>query len=215
MSSSRTVRGKVELDSEQGVPRRYYDIEDPASDEDPRRIAEDFLARVADELGISPDLSGLQFQEVRSSILGKHVLYQQQQAGRPVTGAWARVDVDPAGRVFNVHTDLLPESTLDRARAATAEESSHAITEAEAVDRAQAATGASPEARLEVHGTEQVTLPIDGQPRPAWKVVLVGSRQPGEWKVYVDAATGDVLRVVKLLKDAHRAGVRSASGRDT
>lgn len=203
MSSSRAVRAKVEVDPAQETPRRYYDIEEPASDKDPRRIAEDFLARAADELGISPDLSGLKFQEVRGSILGKHVLFQQQHAGRPVTGAWARVDVDPAGRVFNVQTDLFPDSMLGGKRAATAEEPSPVITEAEALERAQAATGASPEAPHEVHSTEQVTLPVDGQPRPAWKVVLVATQQPGEWKVYVDASTGEVLRVVKLLKSAH------------
>src|SRR3712207_5745837 len=178
MSTSRAVRAKVEVDPERKTPRRYYDIEEPASDKSPRRIAEDFLARAAEERGISPDLSQLKFQEVRSSILGKHVLFQQQHAGRPVTGAWARVDVDPAGRVFNVHTDLLPESTLGGPRAATAKEPSPALVEAEAVERAQSAAGGTPEARHEVHSTEQVTLPVDGQPRPAWKVVLVGTQEP-------------------------------------
>jgi hypothetical protein len=203
VDSSASVRAKVELDPERGVPRRFYDVEEPASVDDPRRAAEEFLARVADELRISPDLSDLRFEEVRGSLLGRHVLFQQQHAGRPVTGAWVRVDLDPTGRVFNVRSDLIPAPGPDGAAARRAREAGPAIGEADAIARAQAATGADPQTPYTVHATEQVAFPVDGQPRAAWKVVLVATERPGEWKVYVDATTGEVLWIVSLLKEAH------------
>jgi hypothetical protein len=200
VDSSASVRAKVELDLERRVPRRFYDFDESVSGDDPRRVAEAFLMRVAGELRIDPDLSGLRFEEVRRSVLGTHVLFQQQDDGRPVTGAWVRVDVDPSGRVFNVQNDLMPAQARDRSTTRATANGTGAISGAEAVERARAATGTNPHAAL--HSSEQVAFPVDGRTRPAWKVVLVATELPGEWKVYVDAASGDVLGLVSLLKQA-------------
>ena len=99
------------------MPRRFYEIDEPASKGDPREVAEAFLKKAADDLQINPDLSGLRFDQVKESVLGSHALFQQQHGGRPVTGAWVRVDIDPAGKVYNVQSDLIPESVLSKAKA--------------------------------------------------------------------------------------------------
>jgi Zn-dependent metalloprotease len=43
--------------------------------------------------------------------------------------------------------------------------------------------------------------PVDGVLKPAWKVVLVGKKPRGEWKVYVHASTGEILDVLNLLTE--------------
>ena len=71
-----------------------------------------------------------------------------------------------------------------------------------AIAKALTATGSTSDAPHTIHSTEQVAYPVDGLPTPAWKVVVVGDKPLGEWKVYVDAASGAVLGVVSLLKEA-------------
>jgi hypothetical protein len=120
MAKQRAVKAKVELHPKYKVPRRLYDINEEASTGDTRQIAEDFLKRVARDLQISPDLSGLKFDQIKESMLGKHVLFQQQHSGRPITGAWVRVDIDPSSKVFNLQSDLLPDKVLAKPRASAA-----------------------------------------------------------------------------------------------
>ncbi len=70
------------------------------------------LKKIAKDLKIKPNLSDLKFDKVRKSILGSHVLYQQYHEGKPISGAWIRVDIDKDGRVYNINNDLVPDSVL-------------------------------------------------------------------------------------------------------
>ena len=85
MPRKRPVKAKAEFHPKYKVPRRLYDIEEKASTGNPRKIAEDFLARVAGELQINPDLSELKFDQIRESMLGKRVLFQQQRGGLAIS----------------------------------------------------------------------------------------------------------------------------------
>src|SRR5262245_35174077 len=201
MPKKRAVKAKVELHPKYKVPRRFYDIEEKALTGNTRQIAEGFLKKVAGDLQINPDLSELRFDQIKQSILGKHVLFQQQQSGRPITGAWVRVDIDPSGKVFNLQSDLVPNKLLTKAKRSAATKAAN-ITAAQAKAKALEATGSSRTAPHSVHSTEQVAYPVNGQPIPAWQVVVVGEKPRGEWKVYVDAASGSVLDTVRLLKEA-------------
>src|SRR4029453_7884016 len=153
------------------------------------------------DLQISPDLSTLRFDQVKDSLLGEHVLFQQQYNGRPITGAWVRVDIDPSKKVFNMQSDLIPEKVLAKAKV-SATTRVPTVTAEQAKATALAATGSTTTAPHTVHSTEEVTYPVDGMPVPAWKVVVVATTPPGEWKVYVDAGSGEVLGTVSLLKEA-------------
>lgn len=201
MPRKRPVKAKAEFHPKYKVPRRLYDIEEKASTGNPRKIAEDFLARVAGELQINPDLSELKFDQIRESMLGKRVLFQQQRGGLPITGAWVSVDIDPSGKVFNLNSDLLPKKVLAKAKGSAASMAT-GISADEAKAKALQATGSPHAAPHTVHSIEQVAYPVDGKPTPAWKVVVVGNKPRGEWKVYVDAASGGVLGTVSLLKEA-------------
>src|SRR4030095_947951 len=201
MRKKRPVKAKVELHSKYKVPRRLYDIEEKASTGKPRKIAEDFLARVAGELQINPDLSELKFDQIRESMLGKRVLFQQRRGGLPITGAWVSVDIAPSGKVFNMNSALLPNKVLAKAKGVAASKAT-GVSADQAKAKALHATGSPRTAPHTVHSIEQVAYPVGGQPTPAWKVVVVGNKPRGEWKVYVDAASGEVLGTLRLLKEA-------------
>ena len=120
MARMKTLTAKVETDPQFKTPHRIYDIETKASKQSPQKIAASILKKIAGDLKIRPDLSQLKFDKVKESILGSHVLYQQYHAGKPISGAWIRVDIDKDGRVFNILSDLVPEPAMAKTRMAEA-----------------------------------------------------------------------------------------------
>jgi hypothetical protein len=111
------VSGRVEYSRSRRVARRIFDLQTPGSKKPPRAIAERWMRAFASELGIRKDLSGLHYdrtQKTKTSIFGRHVLYQQYVGQTPISGAWIRVDIDDDGRVFNIQNDLVPTATLAR-----------------------------------------------------------------------------------------------------
>src|SRR6266478_1733579 len=120
MAKLKGLTAKVEPHHRYKTPHQIYDIKTQASGKSPRKIAEAILKKIAGDLEIKPDLSQLKFDKVRETILGSHVLYQQYHAGKPISGAWIRVDVDKDGRVFNIHNDLVSEPAMVKTRKAEA-----------------------------------------------------------------------------------------------
>jgi Zn-dependent metalloprotease len=84
----------------------------------PRQIADAALKRLASKLKIDTKLEDLKYEKVRETILGKHVTYQQYHAGKPVSGAWIRVDIDKDGHVFNVTNDVIPMPMMNAGESA-------------------------------------------------------------------------------------------------
>src|SRR6266481_6630454 len=120
MARMKSLTAKVETNEQYKTPHRIYDIETKPSKKSPEKIAATILKKIAGDLKIRPDLSQLKFDKVKESILGSHVLYQQYHVGKPISGAWIRVDVDKDGRVFNIHNDLVSEPAMVKTRKADA-----------------------------------------------------------------------------------------------
>lgn len=212
MKKIATLKAKAEMHRHYKTPRRIYDIEANPSSKSPRKIAEATLKKIAGELKIRPDLSQLKFDQVKKSILGSHVLYQQYHAGKQISNAWVRVDIDNDGRVFNIQNDLVPEPAMVEARKADAKrvaapdvkQLSAAAADARALAAATPARGDS----SRIAHTELCYFPYKGVPTLAWKVIvkttpkpaLATTRRPAEWKMYIDAETGAILEKRNLLR---------------
>jgi Zn-dependent metalloprotease len=204
MAKIKDLKAKVEKHPQYNAPRRIYDIESHSSKEDPRHIAESMLRKVAPSLKIRPDLSQLKFDKVKKTILGSHVLYQQQHKGKPISGARVRVDIDKEGRVYNINNDLIPETIIEKSK--KKEEKSKQIAAAkefsadEAKNRALEATGAASDSTNEVLDNELVYFPHNGIPTLAWKVIIKTSKPLAEWRIYLDAVNGSILDKTNQLK---------------
>src|ERR1700730_7590567 len=116
MARMKCLRAQVEMHGQFKTPHRIYDIESKPSKKSPEKIAEATLKKIAADLKIRPDLSQLKFDKVKESILDSHVLYQQYHAGKPISGAWIRLDIDKDGRVYNISSDLVPEAAMAKTR---------------------------------------------------------------------------------------------------
>jgi Zn-dependent metalloprotease len=208
----KTLKAKTEKQSLHDVPHRIYDIEIEASKKKPKSIAEDLLQKIAPDLEINPDLSQLKFEQVKDSMLGSHVLYQQQFQGKPISGAWIRVDIDNKGKVYNILNDLVPEPVLKKTesmQANKAASSQTAGTQLTADDvRALALKAIEPSSATteQILSTELVYYPKDGVPVLAWKVIIDVNRPKAEWKIYFDAVTGGIIDKINILVYANGVG---------
>jgi Zn-dependent metalloprotease len=218
MKKLTSLAAKADTHAQYKTPRRIYDIESKASSKSARRIADETLKKIAGDLKIRPDLSQLKFDKVKESILGSHVLYQQHHAGKQISNAWIRVDVDKKGRVFNIQNDLVPEPAMAVARKADASRAASTATSqlsaADAKTRAQEAAASAKDASSEIAHSELCYFPYKGVPRLSWKVIVkttpkpafAKSRRPAEWKIYIDADNGAILEKRNLLRFAQGKG---------
>ena len=204
----KNLKAKVEKKQKLDVPHRIYDIEQKAIKAEPREIAEKTLKKIAGDLKINEDLSQLKFHEVKESMLGKHVLFQQQQDGKAISGAWVRVDIDDKGKVFHIQNDLVPATVIEEAKKLKAKKSKAApaqVTEAEA-KKIAIADAKKGQAKPAVTDTELSWFQPNGVPTLAWKVVVVVKKPVAQWKYYIDALTKKILKKINLLKSAKGQG---------
>ncbi len=209
----KSLKAKAETHTHYNVPRRIFDIESKASKKQPRENAESVLKRIASELQIESDLSQLKFEKAKKSILGTHVLFQQYHNKKPISGAWVRVDIDKDGRVYGIQNDLVPNKFLEKSEKAHAAKQKKAasasgkrgtaagVTQDQVKVIACDATRDDRRNPREAVEAESCYFTQDGVPTSAWKVIVVNpSSRAGEWKVYVDAVTGEILQTTDLLK---------------
>ena len=213
MAKMKGITAKVEKHHRYKTPHQIYDIRTQMSGKGPRKIAEATLQKIAGDLKIKPDLSQLKFDKVRKTILGSHVLYQQYHLGKPISGAWIRVDIDKEGRVFNIHNDLVSEPAMVKTRRADSKRAAAAtqarqLTAAEAKALAIKAAAPAKGDATRVVQNESCYYKQKGVPTLSWKVIVKTTppkttgkaRRPAEWKIYVDAETGAILDKHNLLR---------------
>src|SRR4051794_32551315 len=114
------LKAKFDTHPKYRVPHRIYDMEWQPRRGSAIQIAEAALQEIAPAIHINPDLSQLKFDKVKETLLGKHVFFQQYHNGRPISGAWIKVDIDEKGNVFNITNDLVPTSKLPPSTTKTA-----------------------------------------------------------------------------------------------
>jgi hypothetical protein len=147
----------------------------------PEEAARAFLARHGSAFGILPGQE-LVLRAQPSPGQAGPVRFERRIRGRPVFGGEVVVGVDAEGAVFLVNASDVPPLPSGR----------FALSRTSAVRAAKASLG---------QGLELTGLPAtlqgwqaSGQSlRAAWRVDLVARRPAGEWRVCVDAETGEIL----------------------
>lgn len=166
-----------------GQPRVLFGTNYRAAGATPLEMAESFLR----DRAVALQLTGVELRHVRTQVTpgGSRVRFEQVMGDTPVFGTDVVVTLGRDGRVaFLVNNS---EPSLQPPPAAK----SGAMSAAEAVDRAREhlrVTGPERVARAET-----VLFPIDGRAVLGQQVDLAGSNVGGDWRVVVDASTGEVL----------------------
>jgi Zn-dependent metalloprotease len=127
MAKKKTLAAPRAVDPVRRVAKRLTAPKLASGQGTARQIADAALKRLASKLKIDPQLADLRYEKVRETVLGKHVTYQQYNAGKPVSGAWIRVDIDKNGHVYNITNDVIPRPVMNAARKRAAAAPARAI----------------------------------------------------------------------------------------
>ncbi|SFT91828.1 M36 family metallopeptidase [Arthrobacter sp. ov118] len=158
-----------------------------------------FLIEHAEELRI-PAAPALAEMHSATTPLGRVVRYQQQLDGLPVLDTQILVATNAAqDRIVQIDLDREPELEVTPAGDApvTAEQAQQAALED--VGR--------PELRTEPPPPTQAYFPGDGGLHRVFVVLLPTQNPPHDWRIMVDAATGDVLDRQDLIKHVDGSGM--------
>src|SRR6185295_862668 len=109
-----SVRAKIHERTVHKTPAKIYDIKTAPKAGTPRRVATSFLSRIARDLKIRVSPKELRYDKTVKTVLGSHVLFQQYRRGKPVSGAWLKVDLDKDNRIYSVENTTVPATLLDK-----------------------------------------------------------------------------------------------------
>lgn len=152
----------------------------------PEDMARQYLAAAAAALGLEqPDLADLELSAVRPGPSGTVVRFRQTAGGVPVYGPDLAVKLDREGRVTFVTSGYRKGLSLD-------DDAVPAIAAGAARDAAVGYLGV--QGGVEWERTRLVAFPGANGARLTWQVDVIARLAPaGEWRVMVDAATGEIF----------------------
>lgn len=195
-SASSLPCAEVTWDAATGWPStlRHCQLESTGELHGPEGLARAFLDAHHAVLGLAPGLANLRVASVRHGLGSSHVVFQQTLAGYPIDGALISVHFDGTRQIQAVHHRGLPELRLESTAA------SIAAVEAVRLARAGIQFGAP---RASSPAPELLVLPETGDlGRLAWRVMVSAAQPQGDWEVWVDAATGAVIKRYNRLAQA-------------
>jgi extracellular elastinolytic metalloproteinase len=197
---------------------------------DPRDIAFRYIRDHAAEFGVTrADVEEL---AVTTSYRSKHnrvthVNVQQHQAGLPVAGAHATVNIANNKKVIYAAGALRPlpppsgTATLDAAQAVEAAADALGLEEPDNLRVLQRSGGLDQETVVSGGGISTESIPASlvyqptaGGPRLAWELTIDDTAGEHLWNAAVDAETGELLNADDWTAHDTREGLESALSRD-
>ncbi|MEL6273631.1 MAG: hypothetical protein AAFU03_00820, partial [Bacteroidota bacterium] len=196
-----TFRSNQRINATTGVPIAIYNPGDLVSATEPEAMAREYLAENLNTFGLTyENLDELYLHTVRESNAGTTVRLRQKRHGVPVYGAEITVSITPQrtiGFVMNNFEygvdldDVTPEVGVSVALARTALH-----------------IGLASETSHEM--TSLTILNTENGPKLAHRVVLMATEPLGEWESFVDAKSGEILKVENIACFYHNHHAQSA-----
>lgn len=211
-AAGRTSAFKVEGDPQSGLLRKLYGPLSAPSSQEPAVIARRFLQANRDLFLMKKDLPDLKLDSERESPGGYHVRFRQLYQGIPVYGAYVSVHMNRAGQVRSVSNGYRPSLRAKALPLAEGQGRGEAFPDRqfkapEGASISQKASISIAWNHLKVRGelrgqssALQVIYPTKGESLLAWQADLPARAPLGDWRVLVDAVTGEILEVRDLLK---------------
>jgi Fungalysin metallopeptidase (M36)/Peptidase propeptide and YPEB domain/Fungalysin/Thermolysin Propeptide Motif len=151
-----------------------------------------FLQANADQTGMRADESSLKVVQEVSTEINRVVHFQQMHEGIPVIDTSVVVQVDDANRVRQIDLGNASTTVFEKAG------DERKMTAKQAVASATAAVGAAT-LRQPVNDPSEVYFPTDAGLKLAYQVLILTREPPHDWRVIVDAYSGQILEQKDLL----------------
>ena len=168
--------------ADDGIYRRLYypRFESAATASEAR--ANEFLAQYKETLGISNIATDLRLLSSKQSLSGDHYRYQQYYNDIPVFASQVLINITRTGTISSVVSDYVANINSPTSPALQSDQAIQAASRAMGIIELRDATQ-----------TELVIFPNNGHPRLAWKVLLLAQEPLGDWQVFVDAISGEII----------------------
>ncbi len=171
---------------ENGIPRAQYNIGYKISGSSAEQTADAYLFTLRSFSKIADPSLDFSLERLESVPGGSHLRYQQTYRGIPVFRADVVISLDETNTIGmvinNVHSDVALESTEPSLSASSAAQIASA-----ALNTDNREIGTRDAAELMIYPAE------DGRNRLAYRVTMTRENPLGDWEVFVDAMTGEVL----------------------
>ena len=172
-----------------GYISRLYFPEFKAQEKAPENVASEYLGINQKALGIASDGSDLQLISAKNSLVGKHFRYQQLYNGVPVYSSQLLINTTYDGRITSVISDYkhnIDISTMPSISATTAQSVGLA-------SLGNATLNDDPSIEL-------IIYVFGAQPVLCWRVNVVADQPLGDWEIFVDAQTGQIVNKSNQMK---------------
>lgn len=168
-----------------------------------------FLRANSDAIGMSADDASLRPQQEVSTPIGRVVRFQRLHDGIPVVDSSVIVHVDDENRVKEIDLGDAPQAVASAQSASDgAGGAARKLTPKQALKAAKDSLGAQVKYRSEVGEPTAVYVPSGGGLRLAYLVVApTREPEPHDWRIIVDAYTGEVLEKRDLIAYVNGTGM--------
>lgn len=181
------MKGNMEINLNTGFPLAIYQVNFEVPQGSPEAMAQYYLQQNHQKLGIKAnELANLKHHATRTSRSGSVVRYRQYSGDYPVNKAEVTIKISPENKVVFVTNSFEVGVDMGSVRPSVSKEQAYQL--------AYGYLGVSApvnfyENRLMVYKNTKTT-------RLAHEVTIGTQNPAGEWKVYVDAQTREIFKVV-------------------
>lgn len=151
-----------------------------------------FLQANADQTGLRADENSLKVVQEVNTEINSVVHFQQMHEGIPVVDTSVVVQVDDANRIRQIDLGNASTTVFEKAG------DERKITPKQALTAATAAVGEA-NLRQPVQDPTEVYFPTDAGLKLAYQVVILTREPPHDWRVMVDAYSGQIIEQKDLL----------------
>lgn len=190
-SNRYTYTPAARIDAATGTPRALYFLNEGPFEGTPEQIARQFLKKNIKPLRLSNTLNDVELVNVQESPMGHHVTFRQKYAGIPVYRSDIVVTIDRSKKVVFATNNFRPGLKLSR--------TTPKFNEAQAIQTARRHL----RVKGKLLGEQTSTLMIYAEervPRLTYRVTIATEDPMGDWEVFVDALSGEVISVTDLME---------------
>ncbi len=186
-----------------GLPVALYNVGYHLTPAEPETMARQYLSENLLTFGLkATDLENLELHAVRKSLSGTTVRLHQYHQGLPVLGAEVSIHYNHNNMVDFVMNGFRYDLSLDNVQAGKSADFARQTI----VDRVQVSGDI-------IHEEEELAvLDYNGEARLVHHLSIVSNDPIGEWDAYIDANTGEVLKLedISCYYDDHKTAIKPA-----
>lgn len=183
---SSLITGKERLDATTGKPLVIYRTDEKVAKAAPLEMAMEYLSRSTSKLGLAPtDLENLDFKIARERPAGTTVRLKQSWKGVPVWKGGISLTIFPDQTIGMVNNEYVAGVNLQSVTPSLSAVAARTV----------ASDYLSVSGHISYENNELVIFAGKDGPSLAYRVLIVTDTPLGQWESFVDAQTGELLKV--------------------